>query len=123
MSKARRQAALTHGMRAEWIALALLRAKGYSILARNYKVPGGEIDIIARRGSVVAFVEVKARSSFDAAMAAIDATKRRRMSRAAAFWLAGRDWAQACTLRGDAICIMPWRWPRHVEAALELRLG
>ena len=123
MTKARRQAALNHGTRAEAIAVALPLAKGYAILARNYNVPGGEIDIIARRGRVLAFIEVKARTSFNAAIAAIDATKRRRISRAAAFWLAGKDRAQAYTLRGDAICIVPWRWPKHVEAAVELRLG
>ena len=123
MTKQRRQDALYHGLRSEWVAAMLLRAKGYRILVRNYSVPGGEIDIIAQRGTVIAFVEVKARPTFLRAMASIDDTKRRRMSRAAAHWLAGKDWAQACVLRGDAICIMPWKWPQHVAGAVTLRLG
>ena len=123
MSGDRRAAARVFGLRAEWIAAALLRAKGYRILERNYTVNGGEIDIIALRGNVIAFVEVKARSTMDQAKDAINATKRRRMSVAAARWLAGKDWAMAKTLRGDAVFIAPGCWPRHGEAVVELRVG
>ena len=63
-----RQAAHRLGQVAEWRAVWRLRLAGYSVLARRYKTKLGEIDIVARRGGILAFVEVKARS--DAAMAA-----------------------------------------------------
>jgi putative endonuclease len=100
-----------------------LRLAGYRILARRYRVKGGEIDIVARRGDAIAFIEVKARPTLDEAMTAIDAVKRRRISRAARFWLAANPWAAALTLRGDAVYLAPWRWPRHVIAAVELDIG
>lgn len=56
-----RRHAAGFGRRAEWLAALLLSLKGYRILARNYVVRGGEIDLVARRGSTVIFVEVKAR--------------------------------------------------------------
>ncbi len=68
------------GRRAEWIAAAWLTLKGYRIVARRFSVAGGEIDIVARRGDVVAFVEVKARPGLDEAATAIGEAKRRRLS-------------------------------------------
>jgi len=56
-------------------------------------------------------------------MMAIDFVKRRRLSRAARIWLAANPWAAALTLRGDAVFIAPWRWPRHGIAVVELDLG
>ena len=123
MSAEDRKNALLLGLRAETLASLYLQAKGYRILERRYSVPGGEVDIIARRGTVIAFVEVKARATLDLALSSIDPTKRRRMSRAAAHWLAGKDWAVLCVQRGDALCVAPWHWPRHVEGAVELRMG
>ena len=123
MSLARRRAARGFGLRGEWLATSLLYLKGYRILARNYKVQGGEIDIIALRGGVIAFVEVKSRPTMDEALTAIDATKCRRVSRAANRWLAENGWAVTRTLRGDAICIAPRHWPRHAQNVIELRLG
>lgn len=111
------------GRRAEWFAAAALVLKGYRILALGYAVGGGEIDVVARRGGTIAFVEVKARSGFEAALAAIDGPKRRRVSRAAAVWLARHPWAAALTLRGDAVLVVPRRWPRHVVDAYPLALG
>lgn len=99
-----------------------LQLKFYSILARRYAVRGGEIDIIARRGDTIAFVEVKVRPSLDEARGAITAQKTRRLSRAARAWLAAHPYAAALTLRGDAMFVAPWRWPRHVPAAIELEI-
>lgn len=118
-----RKAAHGLGIRAERVAVGLLRLKGYKILARNYCIQGGEIDIVTRRGDTVAFVEVKARPTLDEAKTAIGAAKRRRISRAARTWLASNPWAAPLTWRGDAVYLAPWRWPHHEIAAIELDLG
>jgi putative endonuclease len=83
-------------------------------------VQGGEIDIVARRGDMVAFVEVKARRERDAALLAIDAPKQRRISLAARHWLSRNPAHQACNFRGDAVLMVPWRWPETVEDAFPL---
>ena len=111
------------GRRAEWIAAALLVAKGYRILARSFTVSGGEIDIVASRGDRIAFVEVKARADAEAALAAIDGPKRRRIARAAAVWLSRNAWASGHAFRGDAVLVVPRRWPRHVADAFEVPIG
>ena len=121
-SRSRKQAH-RQGIQAERFAVALLRLKGYRILACRYQVRGGEIDIVARHGDTVAFVEVKVRPTLDEARTAIDFVKRRRISRAAKTWLASNPWAAPMTWRGDAVYIAPWRWPRHEIAAFELDLG
>jgi putative endonuclease len=110
------------GARAEWLAAALLMLKGYRILARRYVVAGGEIDVIAKRGQVIAFVEVKARPEMDIAASAISEQKRRRISRAAKVWLTRNQWAARAILRGDAIFAARGRLPRHVISAFELRI-
>lgn len=121
--KKKRQQALAHGLRAETLAALYLRLKGYRILAQRYAVHGGEIDLIARRGEAIVFVEVKARPDLVAGLTAIDAAKCRRISKAGAHWLAANPWAARLTLRGDAIALQPWRWPYHVKAAVPLNIG
>jgi putative endonuclease len=111
------------GRRAEWLAALLLTLKGYRLLARNYVVQGGEIDLIARRGDTLVFVEVKARPRIEEALVAISATKRRRIERAARVWLAHHPWAARLVLRGDGIFIAPRRLPRHIEDAYPLNLA
>ncbi|MBV8152543.1 MAG: YraN family protein [Candidatus Eremiobacteraeota bacterium] len=70
-------------------AVALLRRNGYQIVARNVRLPGGEIDVIARDGATVVFVEVKARESraFGSAVSGVDARKRKKLRRIASEWL------------------------------------
>ena len=118
----RRRGAHLFGLRAESIAVFLLRLKGYSIVARRYAVSGGEIDLIARRGGSIAFVEVKARADLDDAASAISATKRRRIARAARVWLARNPWAAGLTLRGDAVFVSLRRLPRHAPSAYRLEI-
>jgi putative endonuclease len=118
----RRRKAHFFGLNAESVAAMLLRLKGYSILAQRYVVLGGEIDLIVRRGDAIAFVEVKARVSLDAARESITATKRRRVARAARVWLARNPWAVGFTLRGDAVFIAPRSLPRHTPSAYRLEL-
>jgi putative endonuclease len=122
MSREKRLRAGLFGRRAEELSILLLRAKGYRILSRGYNVRGGELDIIARRGSAVAFVEVKARPTLEEALIAVTPAKQRRMSIAARHWLGANPWAMRCTLRGDLVAIAPWRMPRHVVGAVELRI-
>jgi len=117
-----RRRARRFGLRAEWIASALLAAKGYRILARHFLVAGGEIDLIARRGGTIAFVEVKARADFDEALAAIGPVKQRRIARAARVWLSRNPSAVDATLRGDAVLVAGARLPRHVVGAFDLVL-
>ncbi|MDE2577260.1 MAG: YraN family protein [Hyphomicrobiales bacterium] len=111
-----------YGMRAETIAAWWLRAKLYRILATRYRAQGGEIDVIAQRGSTLCFVEVKARPTLDEAMIAITPDKRRRMSRAARGFLATHRGAENCTWRGDAVLIAPGKPPRHAKGVVELEI-
>ncbi len=117
-----RRRALRAGHAGERMAVLYLRLKGWRILARRFTIKGGEIDVVARRGTTVAFVEVKLRASLDDAFAAIDAAKRRRMARAARVFVARHARHAGLSLRADALYCAPWRWPRHVPAAFELDL-
>jgi putative endonuclease len=122
MDSRSREQAHRQGIFAERFAAALLRLKGYRILACRHQVRGGEIDIVARHAETFAFVEVKVRPTLDEARTAIDYVKRRRISRATKTWLASNPWAAPLTWRGD-VYIAPWRWPRHEIGAFELDLG
>ena len=102
---------------AEAIAAGFLRLKGYRILARRYRVPVGEIDIVARRGGVVAFVEVKARADLAIAAESVGARQRRRIGRAAEYFVQSHPEATAATLRFDVVRIGRWRAPRHLVDA------
>jgi putative endonuclease len=121
LSEARKKAHIL-GLRAERLGVLFLRLKGYSIIEQRFTIRGGEIDIVARRGETIAFVEVKIRQNLDDAYLAIDAAKRRRLSHAVKVWLTTHPWAMAFSLRGDALFMTPWQWPRHISAAIELNL-
>ena len=108
-----RRAAEKRGRGAETIACWYLRLHGWRILARRARVPGGEVDIVARRGRTLAFIEVKARASEDAAAFALDAWRLRRVA-VAAERLAPRYLRDGDDLRIDALFIVPGRWPRHL---------
>jgi putative endonuclease len=115
-----RRRALRAGHGAEFVAAAWLTLKGYRVLARRYAAHGGEIDLVARRGRTVAFVEVKARATNDAAQEAIGFAKTEKFARAVDAWLMRNQWANAHVLRADAVLISPRHWPRHVENAFAL---
>src|SRR3954467_1837101 len=83
-----RQVAFRLGLSAESRAAALLIAKGFRILARRWRSPVGEIDIVARRGRLLVFVEVKARAAFDDAAWSVTDRQRARIAAAAEAWLA-----------------------------------
>jgi putative endonuclease len=119
----RRAFTYLRGRGAERIALFWLLAKGYRPLARRYAAAGGEIDLIVRRGGTIAFVEVKARGSMEAALQSIDSGKRRRFGSAARAWLARNPAHAGLTFRADAVFIAPGAFPRHMVAAFPLDLG
>ena len=108
-----REAAEKRGRGAETLAAVWLRLHGWRILARRARVPGGEVDIVARRGRVLAFVEVKARATLDAAALSLDAWRLRRFV-VAAERLTPRYQKPGDDIRIDAIFIVPGRLPRHV---------
>jgi putative endonuclease len=101
------------GRRAESLAALWLRLKGWTILARRVRTPVGEVDLIARRGRTIAFVEVKARSSEEQAAFALDEWRLRRVA-AAAGALAHRYARAGDDIRIDALFIVPRRWPKHL---------
>jgi putative endonuclease len=108
-----RHAAEKRGRGAETLACWYLRLKGWRILARRARVPGGEVDIVARRRQTLAFVEVKARSSEQAAAFALDEWRLRRVA-VAAERLAPRYMQPGDDLRIDAVFLVPRRWPKHL---------
>jgi putative endonuclease len=114
-----RQVAFRLGLSAETRAAALLLAKGFRIVARRWRSPVGEIDLIVRRGRLLVFVEVKARHRFDDAAEAVTARQQRRIAAAAAAWLASHADDRERDLRFDAVLVAPWRVPRHIPAAFE----
>ena len=112
------------GRAAEEAAASFLIASGWRLLGRNVRVGRGELDIIARRGPVLAFVEVKARRSgtCGAPEDAVDARKRRQVARLAELWLASRPWALrgVSDVRFDIIAVDAETAPatvRHLPAA------
>ena len=114
-----RQLAERRGRHAETLAAWLLRAKGYRILARRYRSPVGEIDLVARRGRLIAFVEVKQRPGAAEAAEAVTPTGRRRIVRAASAWLASHPAASALDLRFDVIICVTGRLPHHFRGAFD----
>ncbi|MEQ1687424.1 MAG: YraN family protein [Sphingopyxis sp.] len=101
------------GRRAETLAAWYLRLKGWRIVARRARVHGGEVDVIARRGGTLAFVEVKWRATDEALDSAIDAHRLRRVA-AAAQILAPRHARDGDVTRIDVILLAPGRWPHHL---------
>jgi putative endonuclease len=116
----KRRKAYVLGLRAETLAALRLQLAGWRILERRFLAGGGEIDIVAMRGSCVAFVEVKARASMEAAAASITPQKMRRMRQAASIWVARNPWAANRILRADAVFLSPRRWPRHEQNIFDL---
>ena len=114
-----RVAAFRVGLSAESRAAALLVAKGYRIVARRFRTPVGEIDIVARRGNVLIFVEVKARPRLDDAAFAVTDRGKRRIVAAAEAWLAQHPDDVSRDIRFDAVLVAPRSLPRHIQAAFD----
>ncbi len=111
----RKQRAARRGRIAERLVSLWLTLKGYRVLARNLRTHLGEIDIVARRGSTLVAIEVKARSALSAE--AILPRQRARIERALVAFQSARPELQHCRLRFDAVCIEGFALPRHIVDA------
>lgn len=105
------------GRTAETIAALLLRLKGYQILARRFRGLRGEVDLIARRGGLLVFVEVKRRATLDEAALSVTDRQRARIAGAAAEYLARHPHLGSSGVRFDAVLVAGGRLPRHVRDA------
>ena len=118
---AKRRAAEARGRWAEALCRLHLRLTGWTIVdhrARRARGSGaGEIDLIARRGPVLAFIEVKARPTERAALDAVSPQQQDRIARGAAAFLAANPRFSGCDVRFDIMAVRPWRWPRHIKDA------
>lgn len=116
---ARRQRAERSGRRAEALAAWYLRLKLYRVLARRYRTPAGEIDLVVRKGDMIVFVEVKQRADEGAGLDAVSPASRRRIARAADHWIAAHPAAAGLGWRFDVVVAMPRRGFRHVKAVFD----
>jgi putative endonuclease len=114
-----RIAAFRTGLSAESRAAAYLMAKGYRILAKRFRTPYGEIDLVVRKRNLLAFVEVKARASLDEAAYAVTPRQQQRIIAAAQAWLMAHPEHAEFDMRFDAMLIAPKRLPRHLLAAFD----
>jgi putative endonuclease len=102
------------GRFAEFLCRWHLRLRGWHIVASHWRCPSGEIDILARRGGVLAIIEVKSRRNMNTAAEAILPRQRRRIARAASAFLMTRPELAELTLRFDVMLVAPLRPPRHL---------
>ena len=114
-----RLAAETFGRSGEDLAAWFLRLKGYRIRAKRVKTPVGEIDLVAERFGITVFVEVKSRAGTIGEAEALAAVNRRRIVRAAEYYVSRHPALTQRTLRFDVIFLAPFTWPRHVVNAFD----
>ena len=117
MAEQKRQAAEKRGRKGERLAALFLQAKGYRILDRRVRTPVGEVDLIAKRGRLVAFVEVKHRARLDLASASVTQGAWQRIARAADYWMARHPALADCGWRYDIVALAPAHLPRHIADA------
>jgi putative endonuclease len=115
-STPQRRTAEAAGRRGERLAGWWLRIKGWSILDRRVRTPAGEVDLVARKGNLVAFVEVKTRRTAAELDHAIDERRLARVA-AAAEVLMSRYAGPGDDIRVDVILLAPGTRPRHIENA------
>ena len=97
--------------------MLLLCLKGYRILARDFRVPMGEVDIVARHRQTLAFVEVKSRDTPAGGIFAVTPRQQQRIARAAAAFVGRHPHYRHHVQRFDIVVIAPWCWPRHIVSA------
>lgn len=113
----KRRRAWRRGHFSEYLAALFLTARGYRIVAIRHRTHLGEIDIIARRGDLAVFVEVKARRQQQQAVDAVSHAAQTRIRAASDLWLARQPDHARLSQRYDIVAILPWRWPRHFRDA------
>jgi len=116
ISTNKQTATYVKGLQGEWLAAWALRVRGWRILARRWSCRLGEVDLIARRGRLVIFVEVKARRDIETALAYLTERQWQRIEATADIFLARHNELQDGSWRFDAVCITPYQWPRHFPA-------
>lgn len=116
-ARPQRRRAERRGRWAERLCVWHLRLRGWRVLARGWRCPAGEIDILARRGDVLAVIEVKSRDSVAAAAQAVTPRQRRRIARAAETFLKTRPDLAALAVRFDVMLVAKHRLPVHWPAA------
>ena len=114
---AKNRRAESSGRRAEFLCAWWLRLKGYRIVAQRSRQPVGEIDLVAVRGGVLAFVEVKARVSVRVAAESVSPRQQARVTRAAQSFAAGHPEFDAHAMRFDVMLVAPRRRPVHIPNA------
>ena len=114
-----RAGAERRGRAAEGVALLLLRLKGYRLLARRFRAHTGEVDLIMRKGTTTAFIEVKQRMSHDQGIEAVTNHQARRIASAAASWMGRDPHAARGFCRFDIVTVSPYLWPRHLPNAFD----
>ncbi len=97
------------GRLAERLAEIAYRLRGFDILDRRFKAAGGEIDLVARKGALLVFIEVKRRAAIDAAIFAVTATNRRRLEQAGRSWVSRHPVFARADLRYDIAAVAGWR--------------
>ena len=105
------------GVNSEKIAAFWLRLKGYKILEQRYKTKMGEIDIIATKGNLISFVEVKARPTAGLALESVTPKMRRRIQNTALHFVAQKPSRGGLDLRFDVVCVMPFSWKKLFKGA------
>ncbi|RYC09865.1 YraN family protein [Ciceribacter ferrooxidans] len=113
----RRLRAERRGRLSEYVAALFLLLKGYRIVALRFRCRAGEIDIIARKGTIAVFVEVKARRLERSAVDAVSFRTQKRIHAASDVWLSRQPDFSNLSCRYDIVAVMPWRLPRHFEDA------
>jgi putative endonuclease len=115
----KRVAAYKGGLSAESKAAAFLLMKGYRILARRFRSPVGEIDIVCGRRNVLVFAEVKTRATYDEAVEAVTEQQRRRIVAGANYWLASHPKDAEREIRFDVVIMTPGKLPQHIPNAFD----
>lgn len=113
----RKQRSERRGRRAEWLAALALILKGYRIVGFRYRTPLGEIDLVARKGDLIAFVEVKARRDLTAGVDAVSYASQRRIAAAGEIFIGKQPDSTRLSWRHDIVIVSPWRWPVHLKDA------
>lgn len=115
-SRSRRKTAERSGRIAETVAALILVFKGYRLLAQRFQGPGGEIDLVMRKGPTLVFVEVKFRRELETARLAVTPGNQARIRSAARTWLARRERSLDLPLRYDILALSPRGFRHHRDA-------